>query len=54
MLQSPSENRTVQYSNGDFPDTIYVQFSNGQIGHLVFNHSKTGEVFRTQNIGKGN
>jgi hypothetical protein len=53
-MQPPSENRTVQYSNGHFPDTICVQFSNGKISHLVFNHSKTGLIFRPQNIGKAN
>jgi hypothetical protein len=26
-LQSPSENWTVWYSNGHFPDTVFVRFS---------------------------
>jgi hypothetical protein len=53
-VQSPSENWTVRNSNGHFLDTICVQFSNGIIGHLVFNHTKTGPVFRPQYIGKAN
>jgi hypothetical protein len=53
-LQSPSENRTVRYSNGHFPNTICVLFSNGKIGHLVFNVPKTGPVFRPHYIGKAN
>jgi hypothetical protein len=53
-IQSPSENRTVRYSNGHFPDTICVRFSNGKIGHLVFDQSKTGPVFRPQYLGKAN
>jgi hypothetical protein len=50
--QSPSENRTVRYSNGHFPDIICVRCSNGKSGHLVFKHLKTGPVFRPQYIGK--
>jgi hypothetical protein len=53
-IQSSSENRTVQYSNGHFPYTIFVRFSNSKFGHLVFNYSKTGPVFRPQYIGKAN
>ncbi len=37
-----------------FPEKIYVRFSNSKIGHLVFNHSKTGPVFRPQYIGNPN
>jgi hypothetical protein len=53
-IQSPSENWTVRYLNVCFPYTIGARFSNGEIGHLVFNHSKTGLVFRSQYIGKAN
>jgi hypothetical protein len=52
--QSPSENQTVRYSNGYFPDTIFVGFSNGKIGHIFLTFQKTGPVFRPQYIGKAN
>jgi hypothetical protein len=39
FIQSPFENQTVRYSNG-------------KIGHLVFNHLKTGLVFTPLYIGK--
>jgi hypothetical protein len=52
--QSPSENQTVQYSNVHFADTIFVRFSNGKMGLLVFNHLRTRSVFRPQYIGKAN
>jgi hypothetical protein len=51
-IQSPFENQTVWY--GHFLDKFFVQFSNGKIRHLVFNHLKTGPVFRPQYIGKTN
>ena len=37
----------VQWQDG-------FRFSNGKIVHLVFNHLKTGAVFRPQYTGKAN
>ncbi len=45
----PSENQTDRYSNGHFPDTICLRFSNGKIDHLVLT-----PVFRPQYTSKAN
>ena len=51
-IQSPSVNQTVWNSIGNFSGHNFLRFTNGKISHLVFNHSKTGPVFRPQYIGK--
>jgi hypothetical protein len=44
-VQLPSENRTVQYSNGHLR-TFLVRISKGYGGHFV---SKTGQIVRISN-----